>query len=69
VSGENQANSEAGSDKAPAGWVLFGFGFRPFFLMAGLFSVLATAAWLGVYFGPCPIGPARRRCGAACSPR
>lgn len=54
MSGENQANSEAGIDKAPAGWVLFGFGFRPFFLMAGLFSVLATAAWLGVYFGGLP---------------
>ena len=29
--------------------VLFAYGFRPFFLLAGLYGALAEPLWLGVY--------------------
>ena len=51
MSGENQSKREAGTGAEPAGGVLFSYGFRPFFLMAGLFSVLTAAVWLAVYAG------------------
>jgi len=38
----------AGTGKAS---LLFSYGFRPFFLMAGVFSPLAVLVWLGVFSG------------------
>lgn len=34
-----------------SGFALFGYGFRPFFLFAGLYAVLAVSAWLWLYTG------------------
>jgi len=36
------------------GWALFGYGFRPFFLLAGLYALTAVAAWLLVLVGVIP---------------
>ncbi len=44
------ASGPAGAG-SPLGGVLFAYGFRPFFLMAGLFSALAMVVWLGLYAG------------------
>ena len=48
----SQARSPA-SGAQPAGIpsLLFSYGFRPFFLMAAIFSPLAILVWLGVYSG------------------
>lgn len=35
----------------PATWVPFAYGFRPFFLLAGLYALLSLAAWLWVFHG------------------
>ena len=32
----------------PWRWALFSYGFRPFFLAAGAFAVIAVAAWLWI---------------------
>jgi len=40
-----------------ARWVPFAYGFRPFFLLAGLFAVVAVGAWLLVYPGMQGVGP------------
>ena len=36
------------------GWALFGYGFRPFFLLAALYAPAAVAAWLLVLMGVLP---------------
>jgi uncharacterized protein involved in response to NO len=36
-------------DKQTAPCVLFAYGFRPFFLLAGLYAAISVAAWLWVY--------------------
>ena len=36
------------------GWALFGYGFRPFFLLAALYAPTAVAAWLLVLMGIVP---------------
>jgi uncharacterized protein involved in response to NO len=36
------------------GWALFGYGFRPFFLLAALYAPTAVAAWLLVLMGVLP---------------
>ncbi|MBN8767710.1 MAG: NnrS family protein [Thiobacillus sp.] len=36
---------------SPAGWALFGLGFRPFFLAAGLYAILMMVLWLLVLGG------------------
>ncbi len=46
--------SEPAGAGPPLGGVLFAYGFRPFFLMAGLFSALAMVVWLGLYAGAFP---------------
>jgi len=39
-------------------WVPFGWGFRPFFLLAGLYAVASIAGWMLVYAsGATPFGP------------
>ena len=38
---------------APARFVPFAYGFRPFFLLAGLYAFVAVAAWLWLF----PAGP------------
>ncbi len=39
-------------------WVPFAWGFRPFFLLAGLYAVVSIAVWLFVYAnGAAPFGP------------
>lgn len=37
------------SGPAPAGWAPFAYGFRPFFLLAGLYAVVSIGAWLAQY--------------------
>jgi uncharacterized protein involved in response to NO len=37
-----------------SGWALFGYGFRPFFLLAALYAPTAVAAWLLVLMGVLP---------------
>ena len=38
-------------------FVPFAYGFRPFFLAAGLYAVIAVAAWAGILAaGPAPFG-------------
>jgi uncharacterized protein involved in response to NO len=39
---------------SPRGWALFGYGFRPFFLLAALYAPTAVAAWLLVLTGVIP---------------
>jgi uncharacterized protein involved in response to NO len=41
----------------PAGFVPFALGFRPFFLAAGLFSVVLLGLWLAILQGGFAIGP------------
>lgn len=36
------------------GWVLFALGFRPFFLLAGAWALLAVPLWLAVLYGLIP---------------
>jgi uncharacterized protein involved in response to NO len=43
----------------PGKSALFALGFRPFFLFAGVFSVLAVGVWLVVYLTGTPLLPAR----------
>ncbi|MEX0709024.1 MAG: NnrS family protein [Woeseia sp.] len=41
-----------------AHWVPFAYGFRPFFLLAGCYAVIAMLAWLAIYSGGAtPVGP------------
>lgn len=41
-----------------AHWVPFSYGFRPFFLLAGCYAVIAMLAWLAIYSGgAAPVGP------------
>jgi len=35
----------------PSGFALFNYGFRPFFLLAGLFGMLSVPMWVGLYAG------------------
>lgn len=42
---------EPGKHSGNNGWPVFQTGFRPFFLLAGLFMVLALSAWLWVFAG------------------
>lgn len=35
-------------------WPVFAYGFRPFFLLAGLYAALAIGIWIAVYPGPAP---------------
>ncbi|WP_425260728.1 NnrS family protein [Rubrivivax sp. RP6-9] len=42
------------SSAAPAGWPLLRLGFRPFYLGAALFAVLAVPAWVAVLLGWLP---------------
>lgn len=45
------------SRKGPR-WVPFAYGFRPFFLLAGCYAVIAILAWLAIYAaGGAPVGP------------
>jgi uncharacterized protein involved in response to NO len=37
------------ANKTPTGWVPFAYGFRPFFLLAGLYALVSVAAWLWAY--------------------
>ncbi len=39
---------------ARRGWAVFGYGFRPFFLLAALYAPAAVAAWLLVLMGVLP---------------
>lgn len=39
----------AANNKKPASWVPFAYGFRPFFLLAGLYAVGSILAWLWMY--------------------
>ena len=44
---------------SPSNFALFNYGFRPFFLLAGLYAVIAMLIWLTVYMtGIWPIGTA-----------
>jgi uncharacterized protein involved in response to NO len=43
--------------RAYAGPALFGFGFRPFFLSAGLFAGLAVPIWMAAFAHGQPLGP------------
>jgi len=40
------------------GFALFAYGFRPFFLLAGLSAALAIPIWLALYMGGIPLLPA-----------
>ncbi|MBF0394732.1 MAG: NnrS family protein, partial [Alphaproteobacteria bacterium] len=42
---------EPESNPTPSGAVFFAAGFRPFFLLAGVWAVVAMALWLAVWFG------------------
>ncbi|MBF0307735.1 MAG: NnrS family protein, partial [Alphaproteobacteria bacterium] len=42
---------EPESNPTPSGAVFFAAGFRPFFLLAGIWAVVAMALWLAVWFG------------------
>ena len=42
------------ASRPPRGWALFGYGFRPFFLLAALYAPMAVAAWLLVLTGVLP---------------
>jgi uncharacterized protein involved in response to NO len=47
--------AEFGAASSPRrGWALFGYGFRPFFLLAALYAPTAVAAWLLVLMGVLP---------------
>ncbi len=46
-----------GSDRA--GIPLLALGFRPFFLLGGLFSIAATLRWIALYHWPGDAGPAQ----------
>lgn len=46
------------SNFRPERWVLLEYGFRPFFLGAGLFAIAAVAAWLVLLHGGWSNGPA-----------
>jgi uncharacterized protein involved in response to NO len=46
--------TDARSAARPPGWALFGYGFRPFFLLAALYAPTAVAAWLLVLMGVLP---------------
>lgn len=43
--------------KAPKRFALFDLGFRPFFLLASLYAVVAAGLWLAVYFFSAPLVP------------
>ena len=43
---------------ATDGWPLFSYGFRPFFLGAGLFALVAMPLWLGALVWGWPVGGA-----------
>ena len=47
--------SSARKQNGPA---IFALGFRPFFLLAGVFAGLVLLLWLGVLFGNLGISPA-----------
>lgn len=49
---------EPESNPASSGPVFFAAGFRPFFLLAGLWAVVAMALWLTVWFGGAGAWPA-----------
>ena len=42
------------ASRPPRGWALFGYGFRPFFLLAALYAPMAVAAWVLVLMGVLP---------------
>ena len=43
--------SEPTREPAPGGFALFALGFRPFYLLAALFSAVAVLVWLAVLRG------------------
>lgn len=45
------------SGNKPAAWVPFAYGFRPFFLLAGLYAVASILAWLWVYRSGSGVSP------------
>jgi len=49
-----QASDFPATSKPSRGWALFGYGFRPFFLLAALYAPTAVAAWLLVLMGALP---------------
>ncbi len=48
----------ASTRERAGGNVLFAYGFRPFFLLAGLYGALAVPLWLGLYTGWIGLEPA-----------
>jgi len=47
----------AGHGRAPMGLPLFSYGFRPFFLGAGVWAILSLALWLGALAGVWELAP------------
>ena len=45
------APTEATGEPPPAGWPLLRLGFRPFYLGAALFAVLAMPLWIALFLG------------------
>lgn len=54
--GDHHLN-EATAASTPTGLALWNLGFRPFFLGAGVFAIIAIAAWVGVYAGGLSLYP------------